>query len=160
MTEPVAIVRAGTVEDLRHIRMLFVEYHKWLGIDLCFQSFKEELESLPGKYAPPAGCLLLGRVEDTVVGGVGMRPMDTGICEMKRLFIRQKWRGQGYGRRLAEAIIKEAREAGYAKMRLDTLARLMEALELYGSMGFVEIPPYYHNPHENVVFLELDLVAD
>ena len=151
------IAHAEAAADMEHIRALFTEYQAWLDVDLCFQGFDEEVRNLPGKYAPPHGRLLLARVGAGVAGGVGMRPLDEGACEMKRLYVRPSWRGRGWGRRLADAIVGKARTCGYARMRLDTLARLGEAVTLYRSMGFVEIPPYCENPLADVLYMQLDL---
>ncbi len=159
MTQPLTIARAEGSEDMGRVRELFVEYQDWLGVDLCFQGFDEELENLPGKYAPPGGRLLLARQGEAVAGGVGMWRLEDGICEMKRLYVRSPWRGKGLGRRLAWAIVTEARAAGYARMRLDTLGHLTAARALYRDMGFVEVAPYYRNPHEGVTYMELDLAA-
>ncbi len=158
-TEPgrLTIFRAQSDDDLREIRALFLEYQRWLNLDLCFQGFDEELEKLPGRYAPPKGSLLLARYDDSIVGCVAMRPQAVGICEMKRLFVRPAWHGHGIGRKLASDIVTMAREAGYEKMRLDTLDTLDKALLLYGSMGFREISAYCHNPLDSVKYLELVL---
>lgn len=156
-TDSLTIFPAQTAADYRHIRALFMEYQRWLNLDLCFQGFDEELEKLPGKYAPPSGSLLLAGCDGKIVGCVAVRPQAEDICEMKRLFVRPEWHGRGYGRKLAEEIVIRAREAGYARMRLDTLDSLEQALQLYRSMGFREIPAYCHNPLDNVVYLELEL---
>ncbi|MSO53849.1 MAG: GNAT family N-acetyltransferase [Rhodospirillales bacterium] len=151
------IALASTRRDIAASRRLFAEYQAWLGVDLCFQGFDDELRSLPEKYGPPRGRFLLARVSGRIAGVIAVAPLEDNICEMKRLFVRPAWRGRGLGRRLAEAIIRAAQELGYQRMRLDTLARLDEAIRLYRSMGFVTIPAYYRNPLENVVYLELDL---
>ena len=151
------IRQASTPEDLAAARALFEEYATWLGVDLCFQRFKEELASLPGLYAPPRGRLLLALVGDEVAGCVGLRPMDEMVCEMKRLFVRPAFRGSGVGRRLAETVILEARNTGYRRMRLDTLPSMHPALQLYASLGFIRCPAYYDTPLKETVFMELPL---
>ena len=145
-------------EDLAAVRRLFRAYADWLDVDLCFQGFEQELADLPGAYAPPAGRLLLGKIGAEIVGCVALRPLEPGICEMKRLWVEPGVGGSGIGRRLAEAIIAAAQKIGYRRMRLDTIpARMPAAQHLYRSLGFREIPAYYHNPLSGVVMLELDL---
>lgn len=140
-SESLFIHLAASDADLDEVRLLFVEYQRWLGVDLCFQGFAAELSGLPGRYAAPAGRLLLARDGNgRTVGGVGMWPLDEETCEMKRLYVRHPWRRRGLGRRLAHAVIAAAGEAGYQAMRLDSLRRLVAALSLYRSMGFSEIP--------------------
>ena len=157
VTQALAITAASSQEELATIRELFKEYANSLEIDLCFQGFERELAELPGDYSPPEGCLLLARDENRIVGCAALRKIGTGLCEMKRLYVRPDFRRQGAGRALARAIIAAAREAGYRHLRLDTLASMNEAITLYESLGFRRIPPYYHNPSACAVFMELDL---
>ena len=153
-----ALVEARTPEDLAQVRRLFRAYADWLAVDLCFQGFERELAELPGRYAPPAGRLLIARVGGDVVGCVGLRPLEPGVCEMKRLWVDPGFGGRGIGRALAEKIIAAARQIGYQRMRLDTIpARMPAAQHLYQVLGFREIPPYYDNPLDGVVMLELEL---
>jgi len=152
------IIRAQSVEDIEHARTLFKEYAAWLEIDLCFQNFEKELAELPGEYAPPNGRLFLASKDTEIAGCVAMRQIGEGTCEIKRLFVRPKFRGQGLGRKLAEAMIREAKQLGYARMRLDTLPpKMNDAIALYRSLGFVEIEPYYNNPVPGATFMELKL---
>jgi len=150
----VAIVPADGPDDLAQVRALFLEYARCLNVSLCFQGFEEELAGLPGKYAPPGGALLLARVGGAVAGVVGLRPIGEGVCEMKRMYVRPEFRGTGAGRGLAERIVAIGRDAGYRAMRLDTLAHLTAARALYERLGFREIPAYYHNPLDGVLYYE------
>lgn len=153
----IEFIEAGTPEQLAQARRLFVEYADALGIDLCFQNFEQELASLPGAYAQPAGRLLLAVYQGEVAGCVALRPLEAQACEMKRLYVRPRWRGHRVGIELAQRIIEEARLAGYKQMRLDTLPSMRDAIRLYRSLGFKEIEPYYANPVEGALFMELSL---
>jgi putative acetyltransferase len=138
-------------------RELFEEYAAQLGVDLCFQGFSSELTVLDSMYGAPAGCLLLAWHENAAAGCVGVRRLSGLDCEMKRLYVRARARGLGYGRQLALEIIARARALGYERMLLDTLASMAEARRLYASLGFVDCPPYYHNPLPGVRYMELKL---
>jgi ribosomal protein S18 acetylase RimI-like enzyme len=151
------IIPVNTGENLEHVRILFQEYAAWLGFDLCFQNFEEELAGLPGDYASPHGCLLLATYHNEITGCIAVRKIDDGICEMKRLFVRPQYQGLSIGRALAETAISEARTIGYHRMFLDTVPSMHRARALYDSLGFVEIGPYYHNPIPGAVYLGLDL---
>jgi ribosomal protein S18 acetylase RimI-like enzyme len=144
-------------QELAAVRQLFEEYAASLGINLCFQGFDEELAGLPGAYAPPGGRLLLAWRGEERAGCVALRPIQAGICEMKRLYVRPAYRTGGMGRLLAERVIQEAVTAGYRRMRLDTLPTMQAALRLYRRLGFREIAPYTTNPVEGAIFLELQL---
>ena len=200
----VDIRQAETDEEIRIAREIFREYEAWLGLDLCFQGFEDELKNLPGKYAPPAGRLFLAwaatgapplssrswsatpvedrglndvhtsslgsassaatPVEDRgldnpeVAGCIALRPLGPKVCEMKRLFVREEFRGMQIGRLLIERVIADAKEIGYDAMRLDTFPPKMgKAVRLYESYGFRETVPYYDNPNEGVLFMELSM---
>jgi len=145
------IARAEGAGGMDTVRALFLEYQDAISVDLCFQGFEEEVAALPGAYAPPEGCLLLAREGDRAAGIVGMWPVGEGRAEMKRLYVRPPWRRTGLGRRLAEAVIEAARDAGHSSICLDTLDFMDEARALYESLGFAEIPAYYDNPDRKSV---------
>jgi putative acetyltransferase len=149
----------GHAEDcVGTVRELFLEYAAWLTVDLCFQDFEAELATLPGKYAPPTGAILLAQVHGAVAGCVAMRRLAASVGEMKRLWVRQSFRNCGIGKLLIDAIIERARAAGYARLRLDTLPQMKTALVLYRALGFYEVPAYYNNPVPGAIFLEKVLV--
>jgi ribosomal protein S18 acetylase RimI-like enzyme len=153
------ITPASFPADLPAITQLFRAYAASLPIDLGYQGFDGELASLPGKYAPPQGALLIARdASDAALGCVAMRPLDEpGVCEMKRLHVAPAGRGLGLGKKLARAIVEAGRAAGHREMRLDTLATMHEAQALYRSLGFTEIGAYYDTPIEGTVFMSLRL---
>jgi ribosomal protein S18 acetylase RimI-like enzyme len=157
----VTINQAETEADIAAARKIFREYEAWLGLDLCFQGFEEELKNLPGKYSPPRGRLYLASVDGVVAGCIALRalePLESNVCEMKRLFVRDEFRGMHVGKLLIERLIADAKEIGYAAMRLDTFPPKMgKAVRLYESYGFRAIEPYYDNPNEGVLFMELSL---
>ena len=154
----ISLAQASTSSDWRTARAMIEEYAASLGVDLCFQGFAEEMAHIADEYAPPHGALLLARDGDAVIGCVGLRPFgDAGDCEMKRMYVPPAGRGRGIGRRLAEAIVAEARSRGYSRMLLDTLPHLEAAQALYRSMGFVETAAYRHNPVPGALYFALDL---
>lgn len=152
------ITEAQSAAQIAQARELMLEYANSLGVSLCFQNFDAEMAALSGKYAPPSGCILLAEVDGESAGCVALRQLAPGICEMKRLYVRPRFRGLGLGRRLAEEIIAVARLLGYERMRLDTVEPLMKnAVGLYRALGFREIPAYCVNPMEQTLYLELQL---
>jgi putative acetyltransferase len=156
--DTVAIISAETQPLVEVARTLFQEYAQSLGFSLCFQSFDQELADLPGGYAPPDGRLLLAKADNEWAGCVALHKLAPDICEMKRLYVRPQFRGNKIGKLLAEKVIAEARQIGYSKMRLDTVAPVMkDAVRVYRSMGFHEIPPYTHNPMPGVLYLEKEI---
>ena len=160
-TTAIRFVKPNTEEELKALRSLFREYAHNLRIDLCFHDFEAELEGLPGDYAEPRGTLLLALVDEELAGCCGLRPLDAvdypNACEMKRLYVRQGSRRKGVGRQLAEAILDCARLAGYDCVLLDTLDDMESARALYQELGFIETPPYYHNPIAGAHYLKVDL---
>ena len=153
----VLTLHATSLEHMDAARELFREYASALGVDLSFQDFEHEVKDLPGEYSEPNGCILLAYLDSTLVGCVGLRPLSSVVCEMKRMYVRPKFRGQGMGRVLAEAVITEARRRGYRKIRLDSLPTMREGQALYRSLGFTEINAYRPNPIQGAVFMELNL---
>ena len=168
MSPPVEIAAPRSAADLEAIKALFREYAESLGFSLAYQDFEKELADFPGEYAGPDGALLLAKVGDEAAGTVALRKLDNGIdkgiCEMKRLYVKPQFRGRrtsdgrSIGRALAEDIVAVGRERGYQRLRLDTIGgKMRQALSLYRSMGFVEIPPYYASPIPDTAYLELVL---
>jgi ribosomal protein S18 acetylase RimI-like enzyme len=147
-------------EDIAAVARLFQAYAESLDVDLAYQDFATELASLPGKFAPPDGEMLLALEDGEPVGCVALRPLDQdGICEMKRLYVAPAMRGSGLGKALVERLIEEARSRGYRQMRLDTLPSMAAAQAMYRAMGFEPVEPYYDTPVEGTVFLGLRLSA-
>ena len=168
MTGAAGLRVAATDEDIGLARGLFVEYAHWLAVDLCFQGFDRELATLPGAYAPPRGRLLLAGGPGGAFGCVALRPIGPpdghgrgaaeapavpGIGEVKRLYVQPAHRGGGWGRRLAEALVADARSLGYTELKLDTLDWMTGARKLYAMLGFRECAPYYDNPLPGVVYM-------
>jgi putative acetyltransferase len=152
------LVQAESTAQIAQARELFLEYAQSLGFSLCFQNFDKELAELPGDYAPPEGRLLLAECEGQLAACVALHKLGPGTCEMKRLYLRPQFRGQGLGRALAERIIAEARQIGYQRMRLDTVEPVMkDAVVLYRKLGFTEIAPYCPNPIAGALYMELKL---
>ena len=157
----VTLLCPTTPAQLVDVRTIFREYAASLNIDLCFQNFDAELATLPGDYAAPTGHLLLALVDGALAGCGALRALAdvdyANACEMKRLFVRPAFRKFGLGRILAQALLDEARRVGYSAMLLDTLDDMEAARELYASLGFEEIPPYYFNPIAGAHYLKADL---
>ena len=153
----IEIIEPESVEQIEQTRELFREYEAWFGLKLCFQNFDEEVADLPGKYAAPDGRLFLVFADEKLAGCIALRKLEDEICEMKRLFVRDEFRGLKIGVLLIEKIIEEAKKIGYKKMRLDTFpAKMGKAVSLYESYGFRQIAPYYHNPYGETLFMELE----
>jgi putative acetyltransferase len=151
-----SFVQAETPAQIAQARQLFLEYAESLGFSLCFQNFDNELASLPGDYAAPDGRLLLAEFEGQPAGCVALHRLADDICEMKRLYLRPRFRGKGLGRELTGRIIAEAREIGYQRMRLDTVEPVMrDAVAMYRRIGFREIAPYCNNPMTGALYMEL-----
>ena len=154
-------ITPASSEQLAATRQIFTEYATQLGIDLCFQNFAAELAELPGEYSAPTGALLLVLVDGEIAGCCGLRALDSvdypNAAEMKRLYVRKAFRRFGLGRQLAEAMLDAARMAGYHSVLLDTLDDMESARALYAELGFVDIPPYYHNPIPGAHYLKADL---
>jgi GNAT superfamily N-acetyltransferase len=155
------IISPDSPDLLAQVALIFNEYAQSLSIDLGFQGFAQELATLPGDYAAPRGALLLAMVDGVVAGCCALRPLDASdyanASEMKRLYVRNAFRGFGLGIELASRTLDLARQAGYSHVLLDTLDEMESARSLYLNLGFVEIPPYYHNPIAGAHYLKVDL---
>jgi carbonic anhydrase len=159
MTITLRTLTADDHDAIEHVRQFFRNYAAWLGVDLSFQNFDQEMASLPGAYAAPQGRLFFAEVDGQPAGCVGVRPLpdSDGVCEMKRLYVEPQFRGQSVGRALALASIKAAKEIGYRKLMIDTMPSMRMAVKLYRELGFLEAPAYYQTPVEGTMFLALDL---
>jgi len=153
------IIPASTDVQLATVRELFLEYADTLGFDLDFQNFDRDINELPGVYGPPEGRLFLATCDGEVAGCVGMKKLAEGVSEMKRLWVKPRFRGKKIGRMLVERLLEEARAAGYARMRLDTIETMTEAMVLYKSLGFEKIEAYYDNPVEGATYFEKNLTV-
>lgn len=154
------IVPAGTPARIGEFRRLCQEYAAGLPFSLCFQGFDEEMGSLPGKYAPPGGRLLLACAVSEPSRGIGcgaIRPIATGECELKRMYVSPGHRGRGIGRAIAARLIEEARAIGYERVKLDTSADMAAAQSLYRSLGFVPTDRYNDDPLEDTLYMSMDL---
>jgi putative acetyltransferase len=158
MNDDIRLTHVQSGSALEDIRALFLEYARGLNFNLCFQNFDRELEELPGAYGLPQGRLILCEVDGRPAGCIAVKPLEAGVCELKRLFVRPEFRRRKLGLKLTQHIIEEARSIGYTVMRLDTIRGTMDnAIALYESVGFREIPAYYHNPIPNAFYMELQL---
>jgi putative acetyltransferase len=158
-TDPLAIVYkvADTPHAFEAGAHLFQQYAQAIGIDLSFQGFTRELESLTEQYGPPTGALLLAYHDEEAIGCVGIRALEGATAELKRMFVQPRYQGRKIGQELLQRILDIATNLGYKRVRLDTLSTMHGALHLYRQYGFYEIPPYYHNPIEGAVYMEKQL---
>ena len=157
----IRLLDAATPTLVEQVRTLFrlyaAEFAGSIDESLCLQGFELELAGLPGRYGPPGGCLLLAMDGDLLAGCVAVRGLDPTTCEMKRLYVVPDYRGQRLGRRLVEAATRRAHCLGYARMLLDTLPEMAEAIRLYRTLGFVETDRYWDNPITRTIYLEKKL---
>jgi putative acetyltransferase len=151
------IVTIGSAEEVERVRALFEEYWSSFGFTPCFQNFGAELASLPGDYAPPGGRLALALVEDAAAGCVAMKRFDDTRCEMKRLYVRPRFRGYGVGSALLDWVIAQARSLGYREIVADTMPVMADALQMYDRRGFERTGPYATDPTPGAIFLRLRL---
>ena len=157
MIAGIAIREAVNCLEMVQARELVAEYAAWLGVDLGFQHFGEELAGLPGVYARPRGRLLIADADGQAAGCVALRAFGEDTGEIKRLWVRPPFRHARVGRLLITHALDAAREAGYRRVVLDTLPPMSAALALYRSVGFSDIPAYYNNPIPGAVYLGLEL---
>lgn len=151
------IIEVTTPKHMEAIRALFIEYQDFLGVDLCFQDFQAELDTLPGKYALPKGNLYLALKEGEPVGCAAFYPLESDTAEIKRVYVKPSTQGSGLGKALFERVLADAKAAGYKMVRLDSLRRLEKAYQLYLKYGFKEVAPYNVNPHPDVYYMERPL---
>ena len=157
MSMSLRALSASDTTELEHVRQFFRNYAAWLGVDLSFQGFADELANLPGAYGEADGRLFFAEIDGRPAGCVGIRRFSEGVCEMKRLYVDPDARGRGLGRQLALQAIKAAQALGYRRILLDTMPMMRIAVKLYRELGFTEAPAYYPTPIEGTIFLTLDL---
>jgi GNAT superfamily N-acetyltransferase len=158
------IIQVQTASELQHIKELFREYYAFLahdhGLNISYQGIEDELATLPGKFAPPEGRLIMAVTSGQPIGCAALRPIDARVCELKRMFVLPQFRQHGVGKALSKRLIEDARVIGYELMRLDTGNFLIAAIQLYESLGFQRIDPYYDVPEDIrkiAIFMELVL---
>ena len=152
--ENIVYKKLETEAEIIEVKNLILEYIKWLNTDLCFQNIDDELNYFPDKYKEPEGTFIIAKENNKVVGIIGLKKLENKICEMKRLFVSDNYKGKGIGKRLVEIIIKEAKIKQYERIRLDTLDTMETALKIYYKNDFYKIEPYYNNPVDGAVYLE------
>lgn len=148
---------ASSPQDYEEVKKIFIEYQQFLNVDLCFQSFENELLNLDTIYKPPKGTIILVKNKDEIVACVAIKPIEENNCEMKRLYVKPEFRGLGIGEKLVNELIDFAKAANFDKMKLDTLTRLTAAVKLYRKFGFIETKPYVYNPLDEVLYFEKSL---
>lgn len=153
----IQLIDAPNHPQLPALRELLLEYQRWTGVDLCFQDFEREMAELPGAYAPPDGRLYLAWVGRELAGCIALRRHDAQSGEMKRLYLRPAFQGQGLGKLLAQHIIADAKQIGYQRILLDTLPIMQNAQAMYAKLGFKETQAYVFNPVEGVKYMALEL---
>lgn len=157
MKKELEITVCKTTKDFDIAKKLTKDYMQWLDFDLCFQNIEQEFDTFDKMYNQPEGCFIYANYQGNVAGGVGIRKLADGVCEMKRLYVYADYRGLNIGLKLCEEIITIAKKMGYQKMKLDTIAKLDKAIKLYQFLGFYEIDKYRENPDETARFMEIFL---
>ena len=147
-------INVRSKDEYESAAILFNEYAQWLGIDLEFQHFQEELKSLEKMYSSPGGGIILCKNGNDFIGCAAIRKMDNNMAELKRMYVQQQHQHKGIGKGLLERSLKMAKDGGYTIIRLDTLSTMSPAINLYRKYGFIEIAPYYYNPNPTAVYFE------
>jgi len=148
---------ANTPKDFERGHAIIVEYLATLGIDLTYMNLPQEFSTLAEKYAAPEGAFILALDGETVIGCAGVRKIDNEAAELKRVYVKDDYRGYKIGISLIKKGLENARELGYNKIRLDVIPTLVKAKKLYQSLGFYEIAPYFENPVPGTVYMEKEL---
>ena len=155
--ENIQLIRCSREQDFTIAKSITSDYMTWLNIDLSFQNTKKEYEEFSVMYSSPDGGYIYLKRGEEIAGGVAFRVFGPGICEMKRLFVYPHFQGLGFGKLLSESIIQMAKGYGYKKMRLDTIEKLNNAIQIYKKLGFYEIEKYRENPDKTAKYMELSL---
>lgn len=158
MKEPVELKFCQTPYDFEIAKSIARDYLKWLNLDLSFQDTENEFKDFNHIYGSPHGVFIIAEVSGEIVGGVGARRFNVEICEMKRLFVYESFRGRGIAKKLCEELFVLTQSLSFKKIRLDTIPRLNSANELYENLDFIDIPPYCDNPLSGARYMERDIL--
>ena len=143
--------------DFQSAKQLFIEYAQSLHLDLAFQNFDEELADLSQRYSGQTGDLIMAYVDHEVAGGVAVHQFESGIGEMKRLYVKDQFRSLGIGHELVARILASAASMGYQSVRLDTIPAMKPAQKIYREAGFQDIEPYRYNPVPGTIYMACEL---
>lgn len=148
---------ADQESTIDQVKQLFFDYGVERSFDKALGDYQKEINELPGRYQDPAGILLLAQIENEPAGCIAYQQLDATTCEMKRMYVRAKYRNQGLGQKLIEHLITLARQSGYFTMKLDSHPSMLAAQKLYRKFGFYPASRYNNNPIEGILFFEKKL---
>lgn len=143
--------------EVAEVRRLVLSHADSRAVTPGVEHMRADALAMPGPYVAPGGAIWLASCGDVGIGCVALRPLGTGLAEVKRMFVDSAWRGRGVGRALLGALIAGARLRDYTRLRLGTLADMTAAHSLYRSVGFVPIERYRPDELVDTHFYEMEL---